>query len=233
MRNWKIVLVVVLAFSGGVMAGQGQPKKFYFPAIDWKTGWAGGLKAGTFGPGIECIKSINPNWNARLGFSLLPFTLNRQLSVGNLGLDIKARNRLSGVNLQGDFFFKPWFYFTGGLMVDLVQSNLKINLTDTVLYGDIRITPDQVGELTVIVRPGWRVAPFVGIGFGHALPVIRRLSFNIELGAIYHGKPRISLDASGMINPTASAENEIALETLFKGYRFYPLLSMQLNYRFR
>jgi hypothetical protein len=233
MKTKYIILLVVLLTAGSATVLTGQTKKFYFPEIDWTTGWAGGFKVGTLGPGIEGIKSVNPNWNARLGFSLLPFGINRQITVGNLNLDIDAKSRLGGVNLQGDFFFKPWFYFTGGLLVDLVHSKININLTDTVAYGDISIQPDQVGNLTARVRPGWIVAPFLGIGFGNTMPVNRKVWFNVELGAIYHGKPHFRLEAEGMINPTASEQNEIALKNAFKGYRFYPLFSAQVNYRIR
>jgi len=219
--------------TGAMSSVQGQTRKFYFPEVDWRTGWAVGIKAGTLGPGIETIKSINPNWNARLGFSFLPFAIDRHLTVSNLGLNIESKNHLGGVNVQGDFFFNPWFYFTGGVMIDLVQSKIRINLTDTVHYGDISIDPGSVGYLDATVRPGWKVAPFLGIGLGNPMPVNRRLWFNIELGAIYHGKPRVMLGGQGMIDPSASAENEKTLENTFKGYRFYPLFSLQLNYRIR
>lgn len=233
MRNKNIIILAVLLILSGLTAGQGQTRKIYFPEIVWNTGWAAGFKVGTLGPGIEGIKSINGNWNARLGFSYLPFRSNRQITISNLNLDITAKNRLGGINLQGDFFFQPWFYFTGGLLVDLVHSKILIHLTDTVDYGDISITPGQIGNLTARVRPGWIVAPFLGIGFGNTMPVNRKVWFNVELGAIYHGKLHFRMDAEGMISPTASSENEIALKNAFKGYRFYPLLSAQVNYRLR
>jgi hypothetical protein len=233
MKSKGIGLLVVLLIVGGMSTGRGQTQKDSIPLIDWNTGWAGGFKVGTFGPGIEGIKSINANWNGRLGFSFLPFSINRQVTVNDLGLGVSAKNRLGGVNLQGDFFFKPWFYFTGGLMVDLVNSKILISIADSVQYGDIFIDPVEVGNLTARVRPGWIIAPFLGIGFGNPMPVNRKVWFNIELGAIYHGKPKFRLDAVGMISPTASSENEKALETAFKGYRFYPLFSVQVNYRIR
>jgi len=233
MKNTSKIILVALILTGGLVSAKGQEKKLYFPPVDWNSGWAGGLKISTLGPGIEGIKSINGNWNARVGFSLLPFPVKRQVSVGNLGLDISSKNRLGGINLQGDFFFQPWFYFTGGVLLDLVHSNLTIHLSDSVQYGDISITPEEVGNITARARPGWMVAPFLGIGFGNSMPVNRKIWFNIEIGAIYHGKPHFNLNAEGMISPTASVENEIALETAFKGYRFYPLLSAQVNYRIK
>jgi hypothetical protein len=233
MKNKTAVLMAILLMAGVSLNGQDQPKKFYFPTIDWTTGWAGGFKVGTLGAGLEAVKSVNSNWNARLGFSLLPFPVNQEIHISNLGLDISSKNRVGGVNLQADFFFKPWFYFTGGLLVNLIHSKMLITLTDTVDYGDIAITPGQVGSLTANVRPGWIVSPFLGVGFGNAMPVNKKVWFNVELGAIYGGKPHFRLEADGMISPTASAENEKALRTAFKSFRFYPLFSAQVNYRIR
>jgi hypothetical protein len=233
MKNKSILSLIGLLIISSLMMGRAQDKKFYFPVVDWKTGWAAGFKVGTLGPGVEGIKSINSNWNARVGFSFLPFSIDKAISVNNLGLNISAKNRVGGVNLQGDFFFKPWFYFTGGLLVDLVHSKALMQLTDTVDYGDIEINPLQMGDVTARIRPGWIVAPFLGIGFGNAMPVNRNVWFNVELGAAYHGKPHFKLEAAGMIDPTASAENEKALENAFKGYRFYPMFSVQVTYRIR
>lgn len=234
MKHKSTIILIILLLVGGMTTGRGQTKKlFYFPPVDWNTGWAGGFKVGTLGPGIEGIKSINANWNARLGFSFLPFPVNRHINISNLGLDLSSKNRVGGINLQGDFFFKPWFYFTGGLLIDLIHGKVDINLTDTIKYGDISINPGQVGNLTAKVRPGWVVAPFLGVGYGNTMPVNRKVWFNVELGVIYQGKPHFTLDANRMIDPTASAENEKALENAFKGYRFYPMFSAQVNYRIR
>jgi hypothetical protein len=228
-----VMLIVALSGTlGGTVNGQ-QRLKITFPQVDWSSGWAAGCKVGTLGPGVEGIKSVNGNWNARVGFSFLPFNINRQLGVGNLNLDIQAKSRIGGINLQGDFFFKPWFYFTGGLMVNLAQSSIKVSLTDKLEYGDIIIKPEDIGDFTIRMRQGWPVSPFLGIGFGNAMPVNRRVWFNIEMGAMYHGKPSFRLSADRMISPTANAENEIALKNAFKGYRFYPLFSAQVNYLIR
>lgn len=232
--RYKIVLALfVLLIMGGITKGWSQTEKVSIPPVDWTTGWAAGLKVSTLGPGIEAIKSINANWNARIGFSLLPFQVNKEIKIINLGMDISTKNRLGGINIQGDFFFRPWFYFTGGVLIDLVQSKVGIHLTDTVQYGDIDITPGQIGDLSARVRPGWIVAPFLALGLGNPMPLNHKLSFNVELGAIYHGKPDFKLEGVGMIVPTASAENEKTLETALKGYRFYPIFSLQLNYRIR
>ena len=233
--GWRFLTGLILIIAGLQMtqSAQAQVIRFSFPPVDWKTGWAAGIKAGSTGPGFEVVKSVNSNWNARLGFSYLPFSFNRTLEVTNMGLAVSAKNRLGGINFQGDFFFRPWFYFTGGLMVNLTHSDIGISLTDTIHFGEISITPEEVGTLTAGVSPAWTVAPLLGIGFGNSFPGKSRFGYHIELGAVYLGGPRVRLDASGMILPTASLLNEVALESAFKGYQFFPVVSAQVSYRIR
>ncbi|MBT4401866.1 MAG: hypothetical protein HOD37_20475 [Bacteroidetes bacterium] len=210
----------------------GQKFKFVIPPIDWTTGWAAGVKVSTTGPGIEGIKSINKNWNARIGFSLLPIHINQNIDQNNLGLAVDAWVRTGGVNLQADFHLSEWYYFTGGLWFNLLKADLDIQLSDAVDFGDISISPAQIGTFNVVAKPGSRISPYLAVGFGNPLPdKNRKFWFNVELGTWYHHKPRFFLDAAGMIEPTANIENEKALENNFKGFRFYPVFTIQGNYR--
>lgn len=229
---WKLLVVLLLltSFSG---PAQSQRLQLTFPQVDWSSGWAAAFKVGTLGPGLEAIKSVNENWNARVGFSYLPFRVTRTLDLDNLNIDMISRVRLGGVNLQGDFFFHPWYYFTGGLLVNLTRVRLEATLHEPIEYGDISITPEDVGEINIKARPTWLVSPFLGVGIGNPMPVNRRVWFNVELGVLYHGKPKFFIDAEGMIEPTANAENEEALKQAFKGFRFYPMFSAQVNYLIR
>ena len=101
-------------------------KRLQIPAIDWTSGWAVGVKLSTTGPGIEGIKAIKKNWNARLGFSLLPLHIQTDIDQGGLSLGIDSRIRTGGINLQADFYLSKWYYFTGGLWVNMVKADLDI-----------------------------------------------------------------------------------------------------------
>ncbi len=202
------------------------------PSIDCTKGWAAGPKISTTGDGVEVIKSINRNWDARLGFSLMPLHIKKDMDQNNLALSVDSRIRTGGINLQADFFLSEWYYFTGGIWYNLAKADLAIQLADPVDFGDITISPDQIGTFSIIMKPGTRISPYLGIGFGNPLPpAYRKFWFNIELGTWYHHKPRFTLDAYGMIEPTANSENEKALENNFKGFRFYPVFTIQGNYR--
>ncbi len=228
----RFVAIIVL---GLVMGGQvfGQKKfKFVIPPVDWTTGWAAGVKLSTTGPGIEGIKVINQNWNARLGFGILPLHIKRSMDQNNLGLDLDTRFRTGGLNLQADFHLSEWYYFTGGLWYNFVKADLDIKLSDAVDFGDISISPEQIGTFNVVAKPGSRISPYLGVGFGNPMPTQnKKFWFNVELGTWYHHKPRFYLDAAGMISPTANENNEKALENNFKGFRFYPVFTIQGNYR--
>jgi len=139
--------------------------------------------------------------------------------------------RTGGINGQADFFLNEWYYFTAGLWANLLKADFNFQLQAPVEYGEITISPEQIGELDVAIKPGWLINPYLGIGFGNPMPQNRKFWFNIELGCWYQHKPDFSLAAHGMIRPTVSAENERALENHFKGYRFFPVFSIQGNYK--
>ncbi len=228
----RIILTLVIASLLCSPAFSQSKFKLVIPPIDWKTGWAAGLKVSTTGPGVEAIKVINKNWNGRIGFSLLPLHINTSIDQGNMKLALDSRFRTGGINVQGDFHLSEWYYFTGGIWFNLVKADLAIQLADPVDFGDISISPDQIGTFSVIAKPGTRISPYLGVGFGNPMPAKnRKFWFNVELGTWYHHKPRFTLDAAGMIEPTANENNEKALETNFKGFRFYPVFNIQVNYR--
>ena len=158
---------------------QAQTVKIQLPVIDWTTGWAAGLKLSTLGPGLEAIKSVNQNWNARLGVSWLGFPINRSVASGNLHIDLQSKVRLGGINLQTDFYFHPWYYFTGGLMVNLTRIRFTTELEEVIHFGDIEISPEDIGLMEIRVRPGWPVSPFLGVGIGNPLPAGRNIWFNV------------------------------------------------------
>jgi len=229
-----ITILISLSFLLISLDSQSQStkRKIQIPPIDWTNGWAVGLKLSSTGPGVEGIKSINKNWNARLGFSMLPLHIKTDIDQSGLSLGIDSRVRTGGVNIQTDFFVSKWYYFTGGLWVNIVKADLDIQLSDKLEFGDISISPDQIGTFNVIARTGWPVSPYLGFGIGNPMASeSQNFWFNVEFGTWYHHKPRFDLDANGMISPTANAENEEALRNNFKSFRFYPVISIQGTYR--
>jgi len=197
---------------------------------EFTPGWAIGIRLSTFGPGIELIKSFNPLISVRFGGSY--FKLKSEFSFDN---DISTLNKsystFGAINLLADINFLRFMHFTGGLLYNLTQEEMAAKPKEDYYIGEIEITSETVGSIFYRLTPN-KICPYAGLGFGSSISGWRRVSFAVDLGVIYHGAPKVQLDANGMVSPTASEEQRQILQDNVKGYRFYPMLNFQLSFRF-
>ncbi len=195
--------------------------------------WAIGLKLGTMGVGLDISRRINNSLGIRVGGSFLRTKIDQfsdsfkafltrevQLAGGNLFLDYYP-----GKNLE-----KRKFHLTFGA----IYNASRINITgdpdnDEYLIGDYQVTRGEIGSIFLEANPGLKINPYLGIGIGQ-LPSVKRLSYNLDLGVMYAGKPSISLDASGMVTPTG--EQDAQVEENMKWLRIIPYITLQLAYNF-
>jgi hypothetical protein len=92
-----------------------------------------------------------------------------------------------------------------------------------------------------------RTAPLFLIGFGNLAPRNRRrLVFSIDGGMAYQGSPNVKLTLSGAAGPAGFPyvnvsdpsiqsnlrKEEAILSNAMAAYRFYPIVSLGLGYRF-
>jgi hypothetical protein len=78
------------------------------------------------------------------------------------------------------------------------------------------------------------VAPYIGIGWGNALGKEERWGILTDLGIAFTGLPDIELSATGP-DPTIQAEiakEERDIQDELDAFKFYPVLSISLFYRF-
>ena len=99
------------------------------------------------------------------------------------------------------------------------------------------------GKLTV-----YKAAPMALIGIGNLVPRSRHFSTSFEIGAAYQGPPRVALNLSGSAcdptglncrsissDPTIQsniAAEQVKLNKSASPYKFYPVLSFGVGYRF-
>ena len=98
-------------------------------------------------------------------------------------------------------------------------------------FGDLMIPTADVGTLDAELTLGMPVSPYLGLGFGNTLSRKHRLSFNFELGALYHGGAKLALDGVGVVGPLGSEYNETTITDAIKQYSWLPALNFQLTYR--
>ncbi|MEI6865442.1 hypothetical protein [Flavicella sp.] len=108
-------------------------------------------------------------------------------------------------------------------------SNLQVDavFAESIFIGDVEFTTDDIGIISI--TSAWnKQAPYLGIGFGRAVPKNRRLGFGIEIGTYFAGSPDISLQASGILENTTSQED--LLQEAFNELKYLPYLQLRVSY---
>lgn len=193
-------------------------------------------RIGTLGIGVDVAKSVTPQVSGRLGFNFGKLDVNRTDS----GINYDSQLNLSSVQLFGDYypFTSSGFRVTGGL----VAQNNKFSVTSkpsgngTYTIDNTVYPTSAVGSLTGEYQYGNSIAPYVGIGIGKSTN--DGFGFNADLGVMFTGAPKVSLNAS---NPTfnnnpitrTQLDNQVRqTENDLKGFNVYPVLSIGLSYGF-
>lgn len=216
-----LLLALPHVFSQETSAGENR---------EFTPGWAIGIKLTSLGPGIEIVKSFNELISLRLGGTY--YKMNYEFSASN---DINTINQayatFGAANLTVDVNFLSFMHFTGGLIYNITQVEMDAIPKDEYYIGEIEITPETVGSVKYGVTPN-KICPYAGLGFGRSISRSQIVSFSFDIGVVYHGSPKVQLEANGMVSPTASEEQRQILEDNVKGYQFYPMMSFQLAFRF-
>jgi hypothetical protein len=193
-------------------------------------------RVGTLGIGVDVAKSLTPQFNARLGFNFGNINVNRTDS----GIDYDSQLNFSSIQLVGDYypFTSSSFRVTGGLVA---QNNRfavtgKPSNNGTYTIGGTQYSASSVGSLSGEYKYGNSIAPYLGIGIGKSTN--EGLGFNADLGVMFTGSPKVSLNASNPAfnnNPITRAQldNQVRqTENDLKGFNVYPVLSIGLSYGF-
>jgi hypothetical protein len=192
-------------------------------------------RVGTLGIGLDVAKSFTPQIDGRLGFNFGSIGYNRTDS----GISYDSTLNLSSIQLFGDYYpFGSGFRVTGGL---LAQNN-RFSVTSkpssggTYTIDNQSFSANDVGNLTGEFKYANSIAPYLGIGFGK--PSNEGFGFNADLGVMFTGAPKVTLNASNQTfnnNPITRAQidNQVRqTENDLKGFNVYPVLSVGVSYGF-
>jgi hypothetical protein len=189
-----------------------------------------GLKASTFGLGGEVVAAITPKIHVRLGGTYLKYSLPESLTSME---DIKSSNEFifGGISLFGNYHITRIFFVSAGAIYNMIEADVQGAPSRTVAIGAIDATPEQVGSLSLHIEPTMKVCPYLGLGLGRTIATDGIFSFAFEAGAAFIGQPKVSLNATGMLTPTGSAEQQQTLEDNLSFIKITPMISIQLSIR--
>lgn len=187
-------------------------------------------KAGTLGIGGDLTTNLIPQVNLRGGIQWLAFGLDAEFGDVDYDLNIDFLNPLVLIDW---YPFDGSFRISGGVLFNGSELELEATSHESIEIGDVTYTPAQYGTLKgeVDFRP---VAPYIGIGWGNALGKEERWGIVADLGIAFTGSPEIELSATGP-DPTIQAEiakEERDIQDELDAFKFYPVLSISLFYRF-
>jgi hypothetical protein len=190
-------------------------------------------KAGTLGLGGDLTAGITSNVNARVGINA--GSLSFQGTPEDVEYDVDL-DFLSFPALVDWHVFDDSFRISAGVLINQNEIGLLAIPTSPVNIGGIEYTPAEIGTLSggVDFEP---VAPYIGIGWGNALDPYKKWGFTCDFGVAYTHSPNVALTANGTAasDPTFqdALEREVnAIEDKLSNYKFYPVISIGLYYRF-
>lgn len=169
-----------------------------------------GLSAGTDGIGIDVASPVTSFVALRAGVSVWPkvsYKTNIDIHDANPELtdnvDVKGTMNMFNFKALADIypFRNSSFHITGGVFIgndDVVNAkNTSMFIKNPKKYGklglklgDRRITTDGNGYLHADVTAN-QVKPYLGIGFGRAVPTKSRVSVSCDFGVQFWGTPRL------------------------------------------
>jgi hypothetical protein len=203
-----------------------------------------GARLGTPGLGIEAtaavIKGVNVRANANFGgFS---YTTPINLNSHNVAADIDFEASLHLRNFAGLVDLHPGgggFRFTGGIVRNNNRIKLDATVTASVTINDEIYSATDVAGIMADAKLGHRWVPYAGIGYGNPFGTNRRVTFLVDIGVFFQGRPTVDLTARGVAQGTPgldddlnAAANDINENDLNKGYfKYYPVVSFGITFK--
>jgi hypothetical protein len=211
MKRWYLAAVVVLVLSVGPAAPAQLPK----------------LAVGD----LTRVPMTKENWprtafsgmDDRLGLTFFDFRPEKEIRRGGYDLDL---NLMTLPMLLDWHPFQDSFHVSTGVILNATHARLDAPAAGSAESGTVR------GEMQF--NP---FVPYLGFGWARTFGKDQRWGFMSDFGVAFLGTPEVSLRAAG---PLASdpafrrglAEEQSRIEDDMSDFRFYPIISISLYYRF-
>jgi hypothetical protein len=192
--------------------------------------YAASVKVSTLGVNFEVIRSFGENFNARMGAAYFSYSINSGGGIEEYKYTASA-NLLSASLLADYFPFGQTFRISVGFLYNLNKGDIDLIPAKTTVIGGDEYTPDKLGNLKAEVDFN-KIAPYIGIGLGNPTHGESGLGFTFDLGAAYQGAAKINLTAEGLLAPSAAPDQEEKLESNLSWFKWYPVLSFGIVYKF-
>lgn len=205
------------------------------------------VNAGTLGAGVQIAAPINRYLSLRTGLMIFKYSYDYDYKevIHYAGYDnekpvpMEAKANMVNGLLLADFYPFPSksFHVTGGFYAgssDIVKVSAE-QPGRLVEIADVIVEPDANGRVAAQLETnGFK--PYLGIGFGRSVTKTKRVGFKFELGAMFHGSPKVVVTDGRLVSKddlgNLVTDDELSSFNKFlKNFNVYPVLNFQLNFR--
>lgn len=199
-----------------------------------------GVKAGTLGFGGEASVGITRHLAFRAGINR--FGVERDQIISDVAYTLNPRLR-SVTALLDLHPFGGAFRLSGGVIANRNEGSLAARLEngESISVGNGEYSSSEIQSLSGRIAFK-RSAPYVGLGFDNSLGGAGRVSFNLDLGVMFHGHPKASLEATTSLTGDAraqfdqdvqqeTAELQDEIDELPRVVDYYPVVAFGLKVR--
>lgn len=190
-------------------------------------------KASTMGFGGDAIARFNDRMAVRAGLDMIGYERSFLFSESDIDYEALLQLKTGSLSAVFDYYIARGVFVTGGIGLNRFNVNTSGHAASDMVYGDISIPPEKIGSFLFEVRPGLRMSPYLGIGFGRSLSLDNRVGFAVELGTYYQGSPDVSIQTDGLLSPTSNPDHgqKELFERQLSQYYLYPVLRISLSVR--
>lgn len=189
-------------------------------------------RLGTLGYGIELSAGVNDKLSVGLGFN----NVSRTRQDNTDGVDYQFDLRLRSAELLANYHpMGGAFRLRAGVLLNRNEFELtgKPGGTGTYDFNGVTYTAAQVGSLTGKLSFN-KTSPYLGLGWGNRPNGSWGVTF--DLGAVYQGKPKLGLEATGAAaDPTLAADLEAErqqAEDDLSSFKWWPVIQLGMYFRF-
>ncbi len=189
-----------------------------------------GVKGGTLGGGAELTAGLTESLNLRIGGNFLPYSFNGDYTEEEVDIGYTADLRMQTASVLLDWHpFTNAFRLSGGAVYNGIQVDAVAEPLNSYTVKNRTFTKKQLGILSGSADYSSKIAPYAGLGFGNAVRG-SRFDVTLDVGVLYTNAPKLQMEGTGMIAPTAEQDHE--LSDAFTDLKLYPVVSLGLSVSF-
>jgi hypothetical protein len=187
--------------------------------------------------GVQFARTINPAQRLRLETSYRTSAPNLIQNWGRREMNMKSD--IHSYIIAANYEWNPFVYYgtenkylipvklLGGISyLTNPTYSFDVSVTEAVTWGSISFSPEEIGSVATTITTN-NAQPFLGAGYD-TYYLGKKLSFGVNGGVLYQGKPHVVMTATNMLKPTETQAERF--ESNLKVYQFSPFVQVFIQY---